>query len=113
MKRRLFFRSLAGTIASLALAQSIVCAKLQGFAGRPAIGYTLKTHILRQIRSGDSIAIATGEGEQTEWFATGARRLMKHGDYIIAENFDGTSETVCVLPREEEGLTYDFQTVFA
>lgn len=108
MKRRPFLRSVFAALASMALAQSIGCAKIDSFVEKKLIGWTY--HTTREYPGGGE-----GWGKAESFPEDGRARRVVHNkatDWIMLENWDGTFEPIVELPKIGDGRTLTFQTIY-
>lgn len=107
MKRRSFFSSVLGAIASLALAQSIALAKPEKLLGPRVVGYTLMTTYTSSIGYGEGKSVSYDERAEGP-FRMGVKRFINDKGWITAERFDGTLEPIVEVPKPGDGRTMEF-----
>ena len=99
MKRRLFFRSLAGALASVALSQSIACEKLKRLVEPILTGWVFSENYA------SPCGRVTGHGKGETWDYGIHRRVIILDGWFAAERFDGTTDQIVKLPVPGDGRT--------
>lgn len=106
MKRRLFLRSALAAVASVALAQSIACARLESLIERPLKGWTFyERHVYP-----DGSGAGWGRGESLN--DESGRRIVQRDGWMTLERWNGSHEPIVEIPTPGDGRTLDFRPFY-